>query len=92
MVSRYPASDFDLAFVAPAGVTADALRRALRTAAGALAEDVALFDVYRRDGERSLAYRVRLRSAERTLTDADVAGVRTQCIAAATRLGATLRG
>lgn len=92
VVSRYPASDFDLAFVAPAGVTADALRRALRTAAGALAEDVALFDVYRRDGERSLAYRVRLRSGERTLTDADVAGVRTQCIAAATRLGATLRG
>lgn len=90
-VSRYPASDVDLAFVAPADVTAEALRKALRTAAGALAEDVALFDVYRRDGERSLAFRVRLRSAERTLTDADLASARDACIAAASRLGATLR-
>jgi phenylalanyl-tRNA synthetase beta chain len=72
-------------------VTAEALRTALHTAAGALAEEVSLFDVYRRAGERSLAYRVRLRSPERTLTDADVATARTACIGAAGRLGATLR-
>jgi phenylalanyl-tRNA synthetase beta chain len=90
-VSRYPASDFDMAFVVPAHVTAEALRTALHTAAGALAEEVSLFDVYRRAGERSLAYRVRLRSPERTLTDADVATARTACIGAAGRLGATLR-
>jgi phenylalanyl-tRNA synthetase beta subunit len=34
---------------------------------------------------------VRLRSPERTLTDADVATARTACIGAAGRLGATLR-
>ena len=94
-VSRFPASDFDLAFTAPARVTAAALQRALRQAAGALGEDVALFDVFRKaptDESRSLAYRVRLRAADRTLTDAEVATTRSACIAAAEKLGCTLRG
>ena len=37
-VSRFPSSDFDLAFAAPTRVTAGALQRALRQAAGALGE------------------------------------------------------
>ena len=94
-VSRFPSSDFDLAFSVPARVTAAALQRALRQAAGALVEDVALFDVFRKaatDDSRSLAYRLRLRAADRTLTDAEVATTRSACIAAAEKLGCTLRG
>ena len=94
-VSRFPSSDFDLAFAVPARVTAAALQRALRQAAGALVEDVALFDVFRKaaiDDSRSLAYRLRLRAADRTLTDAEVATTRSACIAAAEKLGCTLRG
>jgi phenylalanyl-tRNA synthetase beta chain len=57
--------------------------------------EVALFDVYRGpgvpDGSRSLAYRVRLQAADHTLTDSELADVRTKCIAAATKLGANLR-
>ena len=94
-VSRFPSSDFDLAFVVPGALAAAAVQRALKQAVGALAEEVALFDVFRAspaDASRSLAYRVRLRATDRTLTDAEVASVRSACIAAAEKLGCTLRG
>ncbi|MFM2114148.1 MAG: phenylalanyl-tRNA synthetase beta chain, partial [Actinomycetota bacterium] len=93
-VSRFPSSDFDVAFTAPAKVSAAALQRAIKQAAGSLAEEVSLFDVFRKapsDATRSLAYRVRLRAADRTLTDTEVAAARTACISAAEKLGCTLR-
>ena len=93
--SKYPSSDFDLAFTVPADVTAEKIEKALRQAAGSLLVSIELFDVYRADGggdSRSLAYRLRLQAADRTLTDSDVAGVRDKCIAAATKLNARLRG
>ena len=95
-VSKFPSSDFDLAFTVPAAVSSAALIKALRQAGGALIVDLVLFDVYRGNGvnpeSRSLAYRFRLQATDRTLTDGEVAEVRTKCIAAATKLGATLRG
>jgi phenylalanyl-tRNA synthetase beta chain len=96
-VSRFPASDIDLAFAVPDDVPAASVAQTLRQAAGELAERVELFDVFRGGqlpaGTRSLAYRLRLRSAERTLTDADVAAVRKACIDAVESVhGATLRG
>jgi len=94
-VSRFPSSDFDLAFSVPAKVTAAVVQRAVKQAAGALAEEVVLFDVFRKaatDDSRSLAYRIRLRAADRTLTDAEVATARAACIVAAEKLGCTLRG
>jgi phenylalanyl-tRNA synthetase beta chain len=94
-ISRYPSSDIDLAFLVPDGVAAADVGDALRHAAGALLIDLTLFDVYRGqgvpDGQRSLAYHLRLQAADRTLTDADVAEVRERCIRAAAALGATLR-
>jgi phenylalanyl-tRNA synthetase beta chain len=55
-----------------------------------------LFDVFRGpsvpDGQRSLAYRLRLQASDRTLTDEDVASVLAACVAAAATLGGTLRG
>lgn len=95
-VSRYPSSDIDLAFVVAEGTPAAEVARALRKAAGSLLVDLTLFDVYRGDrvaaGSRSLAYRLRLQAADRTLTDPEVAEVRGRCIEAVTAaLGATLR-
>lgn len=96
VVSKFPSSDFDLAFVTPQSIAAATLAKALRQAGGALIVDLALFDIYRGTGvnadARSLAYRFRLQAADRTLTDAEVAEVRLKCIAAAAKLGATLRG
>ena len=43
-------------------------------------------------GRRSLAYRLRLQAADRNLTEADIAEVRTKVTTAAGKLGAELRG
>jgi phenylalanyl-tRNA synthetase beta chain len=95
-VSRFPSSDVDLAFEVPDEVAATDVERAL-TAASPLVWSVRLFDTYRgpgvADGRRSLAYRVRFDSPERTLTDAEVADARQALIDAVTGAHrATLRG
>jgi phenylalanyl-tRNA synthetase beta chain len=93
--SRFPSSDLDVAFVLPDEVPADRLEKAIRQGAGAILVDLALFDVYRGPsvdgGGRSLAYRLRLQSDERSLTDADIAAVQRGVVAAAERQGARLR-
>lgn len=92
--SRFPSSDIDLAFTVPSSVTAEKIDKALRQAAGSLLVSLELFDVYRADASaesRSLAFRLRLQAADRTLTDADIAAVRDRCVAAAAKLGAPLR-
>ena len=94
--SRYPSSDLDLAFALADDVPAERLDRAIRQGAGDLLVSLELFDVYRDerigDGRRSLAYRLRLQAADRNLTDADVAAVRTKVVTAASKLHAELRG
>jgi phenylalanyl-tRNA synthetase beta chain len=93
--SRFPSSDFDLAFSVPNSVSAEKVEKAIRQGAGNGLVDLALFDVYRgkgvAEGGRSLAYRLRLQAADRTLTDADVAQVRDKIIAGVSKLGASLR-
>ncbi|MEN9643343.1 MAG: phenylalanyl-tRNA synthetase beta chain, partial [Actinomycetota bacterium] len=94
--SRFPSTDFDLAFAVPDSVSAEKVEKAIRQGAGGGLVDLALFDVYRgkglADGSRSLAYRLRLQAADRTLTDADVAQVREKIVAGVAKLGAQLRG
>jgi phenylalanyl-tRNA synthetase beta chain len=92
--SRFPSSDIDLAFNVPSSVTAEKVDKALRQSAGSLLVSLELFDVYRAaasDESRSLAFRLRLQASDRTLTDADIAGVRDKCVAAVSKLGASLR-
>ena len=95
-ISRYPSSDLDLAFEVDESVTAARVQSVLSDAAGDLLVRIHLFDVFRGasvpDGQRSLAYRLRLQASDRTLTDEDVAAVLAACVAAAATLGGTLRG
>jgi phenylalanyl-tRNA synthetase beta chain len=83
-VSKYPSSDIDLAFVVPDTVAAAAVEASIRKGAGKLLVGLRLFDVYRGvglpEGHRSLAYRLRLQAADRTLTDAEIAEVRANAI------------
>ena len=85
-VSKFPSSDMDLAFVVPEAVGADKVRNTIRKAAGDLLADVFLIDTYRgpglETGTRSLAYRLRLQAADRTLTDVDLTTTRDVVIAA----------
>jgi phenylalanyl-tRNA synthetase beta chain len=95
-VSRFPSSDVDLAFVVEDQLPAAEIEETLRRAAGDLGESVELFDVYRgagvAAGSRSLAYRLRFCALDRTLTDAEVAELRAECIRSVTSQGkATLR-
>ena len=95
-ISRYPSSDLDLAFEVDEDRSAADVAAAIRGAAGSLLVGLALFDVFRGspvpDGRRSLAYRLRLQSADRTLTDEDIAGVRIAVVEALVASGAVLRG
>ncbi len=95
-ISRFPASDIDLAFEVPDAVSAEAVEATL-AGADDLVWSARLFDVYRgapvADGARSLAFALRLQALDRTLTDAEVADVRTRLIAAVVDAhGAVLRG
>jgi phenylalanyl-tRNA synthetase beta chain len=94
--SRFPTSDVDLALVVDGSVGVHEVKAALRDAAGELCESVACFDAYRGpgvpDGARSLALRVRLVAADRTLSEAELSAARAAMIdAASRRLGASLR-
>ena len=69
---------------------------ALREGAGALLESVRLFDVYTGaqvgEGSKSLAYALRFRAPDRTLTDEETGAARDAAVAeAADRCGAVLR-
>jgi phenylalanyl-tRNA synthetase beta chain len=95
-VSRFPASDMDLAFVVAETLPASAVAATLRDAGGDLLESVWLFDVYRGGqlaaGQRSLAFRLRLRALDRTLDDPELASTRRRVIdAVVTVHGAELR-
>jgi phenylalanyl-tRNA synthetase beta chain len=94
--SPFPPSAVDLAFVLDDGVTAGAVEATLCDA-GELVEAIRIFDEFRRDelgpGRRSVAFNVRFRAPDRTLTDTEVADLRQRCIDAVIRThGARLRG
>jgi phenylalanyl-tRNA synthetase beta chain len=96
-VSPYPPSSVDVALVVAGAVLATDVERTLRGAAGELLEHLALFDVFTGpqvgEGNRSLAYTLRFRAPDRTLTDAEVLAARDAAVAAAAREhGAVLRG
>ena len=93
----YPLATQDVALVVPHEVPAAAVAAALQAGAGELLEEVRLFDVYTGaqlgDGRKSLAYTLRLRAADRTLTAAEATAARDAAVAeAARRTGAVLRG
>ncbi len=94
--SSHPALRQDLAVVLPEQVPAGQTLAAVRSAAGALLEDVHVFDVYTGpqvgSGLRSLALALSFRAPDRTLADTDVEPLRAQITAALAQLGGELRG
>lgn len=95
-VSTFPLSKEDLALVVDASVTAQEVFEAVRDGAGPLLEELRLFDVYVGDqvveGKKSLAFSLRMRASDRTLTAQDSELVRNNAITEANkRVGAVLR-
>ena len=101
-VSGYPVATQDVALVVPADVPAADVEAALVAGVtdageGGLLEAVRLFDVYTGEqageGSKSLAYTLRFRAPDRTLTAEEVTEARDAAVAeAARRTGAVLRG
>lgn len=95
-VPTQPAVQRDLAVIVPETVLAAELEAVIREAAGPWLERLSLFDVYRGQPlattEKSLAFSMLFRHAERTLTDDEVNEVHQRVVAALEeRLGARLR-
>jgi phenylalanyl-tRNA synthetase beta chain len=94
--SSYPVAREDVALVVDSSVAAADLESALREGAGAMLESIRLFDVYTGDqvgeGKKSLAFRLRFRAPDRTLTDEETGVLRDAAVAAAaTRFAAVQR-
>ena len=94
--SSYPVAKEDVALVVDEHVTAAAVEAALRDGAGALLESIRLFDVFTGEqigaGKKSLAFALRFRAPDRTLTEAETSAARDAAVAsAAERVGAVQR-
>lgn len=94
--STMPLAKEDVALVVDDAVTVAAVEAALREGAGELLESVRLFDVYTGEqigeGRKSLAFALRFRAPDRTLTEAETGAARDAAVAAAAeRVGAVQR-
>jgi phenylalanyl-tRNA synthetase beta chain len=85
----------DFAFLVDDGVTSEALLKAVRQADKDLIVETSLFDVYQGTnvpaGKKSMAVEVVLQPMRATLTDAEIEAIAAKVVAAAAKLGATLR-
>ncbi|MCX4668536.1 phenylalanine--tRNA ligase subunit beta [Streptomyces sp. NBC_01381] len=96
-ISTFPVATQDVALVVDGDVPAADVEKVLREGAGELLESIRLFDVFTGEqigaGKKSLAYALRFRAADRTLTVDEASAARDAAVAlAAERTGAVLRG
>ncbi|GAA0737168.1 phenylalanine--tRNA ligase subunit beta [Sphingomonas sp. ABOLD] len=86
----------DFAFLVPTALAAGDLVRAVKGADKGTIVDARLFDLFTGqgvpEGQKSLAIEVTLQPGEKSFTDADLKAVADKVVAAAAKLGATLRG
>ncbi|MBG0856633.1 phenylalanine--tRNA ligase subunit beta [Streptomyces spinoverrucosus] len=96
-ISAFPVATQDVALVVDLPVPHAEVEAALREGAGELLESIRLFDVYENaeqlgEGRKSLAYALRFRAGDRTLTVDEASAARDAAVAlAAERTGAVLR-
>jgi phenylalanyl-tRNA synthetase beta chain len=85
--STMPVAKEDVALIVDESVPASVVEAALRRGAGELLESIRLFDLYTGDpipaGRKSLAFALRFRAPDRTLTEAETAAARDAAVAAA---------
>lgn len=92
---KYPAVSRDLAFVCEKSIPVLKLERAIGEAVGKTLEKVKLFDVYEgsqiESGKKSVAFNIRMRSADRTLTDDEADAAMKRIVKALGKMGINLR-
>jgi phenylalanyl-tRNA synthetase beta chain len=86
-LSSFPVGKEDVALVVDTDTSAADVAAALTAGAGELLESLRLFDVYTGEqvgaGKKSLAFALRFRAPDRTLTEAEIAAARDAAVAAA---------
>jgi phenylalanyl-tRNA synthetase beta chain len=95
-LSTYPVAKEDVALLVDADLPAAELAETLQEGAGPLLESVRLFDVWTGGqvgpGKKSLAFALRFRAPDRTLTEAETGAARDSAVSlAAERHGAVQR-
>ena len=92
---RFPASNRDLAFVCDADIPVLKIEKIIAKAVGKIMESVSLFDVYVGAqipaGRKSVAFNIKMRAADRTLTDEEADAAMQRAIGALAELGIDLR-
>jgi phenylalanyl-tRNA synthetase beta chain len=93
--SPFQAIERDFAFVVDAKVAAGEIVKAVKLADRNLIDSVNVFDVYEGkgvpEGHKSVAVAVRIQPKDATLTEAEIEALAQKIVAAAIKLGATLR-
>lgn len=91
-VSAYPRIIRDIALFVPETVDPSEVSGVIKETAGLLlAQDPTLFDVFIKDGKKSLAFRLVFQSYEKTLSDEEVNGVMNQVISVVKEMGWEVR-
>ncbi|MCM1363580.1 MAG: phenylalanine--tRNA ligase subunit beta [Faecalibacterium sp.] len=92
---HYPATMRDLAFVCDVDIPVLKIEKAIAKAVGKILEEVSLFDVYIGsqipEGMKSVAFNIRMRAADRTLTDEEADKAMKKAIKVLEEMGITLR-
>ena len=92
---KFPATTRDLAFVCEKSIPVLKLEKAIGEAVGKTLENIKLFDVYEgsqiESGKKSVAFNIRMRSADRTLTDEEADAAMKRVVKALAKMGINLR-
>lgn len=92
---KFPAVERDYAMLCDREIPIGTLEKAIEKGAGRLLEEIKLFDVYEGsqipEGKKSVAFSVKLRSADATLSDEQIEDVNSKIIANLGKIGVELR-
>lgn len=92
---KFPATTRDLAFVCDDNIPVLTLKKSISNAVGDILESISLFDVYQGsqipEGQKSVAFNLKLRSSQRTLKDDECDSAMSKAIKALEKLGISLR-
>jgi phenylalanyl-tRNA synthetase beta chain len=94
---RYPAVFRDLAVVVSSDLSSDAVRSIILYVGGEIVEEATVFDVYTGkpipEGRKNLAFAIKYRAQDRTLTDAEVNVAHERIVSEVnSKVGGSLRG
>lgn len=92
---RFPASSRDLAIVCDKDMPVLKIEKTIAEAVGKTLETIKLFDVYEGEqiekGKKSVAFSIRMRSSERTLTDEEADAAIKRAVKALDKIGISMR-